>query len=83
MNDEVHRTHCCAGIHGCKYGDDDCPVENKRIAPAYKCQDCEEMRESMVFTPMMIEAIYAAWHGAGVDIAGGNWARFVAMLPRA
>jgi hypothetical protein len=32
-------------------------------------------------TPDMIEAIYAAWHGAGVDIAGGNWARFVGMLP--
>jgi hypothetical protein len=36
-----------------------------------------------VFTPQMIDAIYAAWHGAGVDIAGGNWARFVGMLPRA
>jgi len=36
-----------------------------------------------VFTPRMIEAIYAAWHGAGVDIAGGNWARFVGRLPRA
>jgi hypothetical protein len=36
-----------------------------------------------VFTPQMIEYIYAAWHGAGVDIAGGNWARFVGMLPRA
>jgi hypothetical protein len=35
------------------------------------------------FTAPMIEAIYAAWHGAGVDIAGGNWARFVGMLPRA
>lgn len=31
MNDEVHRTHCCAGIHGCKYMDDDCPVQMKRI----------------------------------------------------
>jgi len=36
-----------------------------------------------VFTQTMIDAIYAAWHGAGVDIAGGNWARFVGMLPRA
>lgn len=27
------------------------------------------------------DAIYAAWHGAGVDIAGGNWQRFVGMLP--
>ncbi len=36
-----------------------------------------------VFTQAMVDAIYAAWHGAGVDIAGGNWARFVGMLPRA
>jgi hypothetical protein len=28
-----------------------------------------------------VDAIYAAWHGAGVDIAGGNWERFVGMLP--
>ena len=35
------------------------------------------------FTPEMVEAVYAAWHGAGVDIAGGNWERFVGMLPRA
>jgi hypothetical protein len=35
-----------------------------------------------VFTPEMIEAIYAAWHGAGVDIAGGDWKRFVGMLPK-
>lgn len=27
------------------------------------------------------DAIYAAWHGAGVDIAGGDWNRFVGMLP--
>ena len=39
--------------------------------------------EEPVFTAEMIEAIYAAWHGAGVDIAGGNWKSFVGMLPRA
>lgn len=31
--------------------------------------------------PAALDAIYAAWHGAGVDIAGGNWKRFVGMLP--
>ena len=34
-----------------------------------------------MFTKQMIDTIYAAWHGAGVDIAGGSWARFVGMLP--
>jgi hypothetical protein len=36
-----------------------------------------------VFTLRMVEAIYAAWHGAGVDIAGGDWRRFVGRLKRA
>lgn len=31
--------------------------------------------------PASMDAIYGAWHGAGVDIAGGNWSRFVGMLP--
>jgi hypothetical protein len=26
----VHDTHCCA-IHGCKYGDDDCPVVSGEV----------------------------------------------------
>ena len=26
----VHRTHCCI-LHGCKYGDDDCPVVSGEI----------------------------------------------------
>jgi len=30
-----------------------------------------------------IESIYAAWHAAGVDISGGDWNRFVAMLEAA
>lgn len=30
-----------------------------------------------------MDAIYAAWHGAGVDIAGGDWARFAGMLAAA
>lgn len=47
MSDEVHRTHCCAGIHGCKYLDDDCPVQMKRIPPQYNCQDCEEARQEL------------------------------------
>ena len=39
-------------------------------------------KQRSCFTPAMMEAIYAAWHGSGVDVAGGNWERFVGMLPR-
>jgi hypothetical protein len=37
--------------------------------------------EWMMKLPPAYDAIYAAWHGAGVDIAGGNWNRFANMLP--
>ncbi len=34
-----HITHCC-GKHGCKYGKDDCPVEQKEYAQKYACEYC-------------------------------------------
>ncbi len=36
----VHNTHCCRR-HGCKYGDNDCPVEFGD-AEGVKCEWCEE-----------------------------------------
>lgn len=30
---------------------------------------------------LTVGSIWAAWHDAGVDISGGNWARFAGMLP--
>lgn len=66
---------------------------NDGLGPcSYKCEAWPECgcapehqanMEEPLFTAAMIEAIYAAWHGAGVDIAGGNWKRFVGMLTRA
>lgn len=35
----VHAGHCCV-IHGCKYGDSDCPVVNKKIKQHYLCEEC-------------------------------------------
>ena len=35
----VHRTHCCIK-HGCKYGDEDCPVTTGEIKQDYECEDC-------------------------------------------
>lgn len=37
----VHRTHCCV-YHGCKYGDEDCPVATKKITQWYPCESCAE-----------------------------------------
>ena len=35
----VHTEHCCV-IHGCKYCDDDCPVETGVKKQSYMCEDC-------------------------------------------
>lgn len=43
----VHRTHCCK-IHGCKYGDPECPVENGAIKQEYPCEDCSPIDEILL-----------------------------------
>ncbi len=35
----VHQTHCCV-LHGCKYGDDDCPVVSGDVEQEYPCEAC-------------------------------------------
>lgn len=35
----VHKTHCCI-LHGCKYGDHDCPVVNAEVRQDYFCETC-------------------------------------------
>jgi len=38
-NPGTHRTHCCI-LHGCKYGNDECPVVSGEIRQDYTCEDC-------------------------------------------
>ncbi len=35
----VHESHCCVK-HGCKYGQDDCPVETGVTKQEYTCETC-------------------------------------------
>ena len=37
--DGVHQSHCCK-LHGCKYGDKDCPIEQGRITQDGPCESC-------------------------------------------
>lgn len=39
----VHESHCCA-VHGCKYGDKDCPVVNRKIPQKYPCEECTDQK---------------------------------------
>ena len=55
-----------------------------------KCPDCKRDQDDCICASptsvpegLTLNAIHAAWHGAGVDIAGGNWKRFVVMLSAA
>jgi len=43
----VHAAHCCAK-HGCKYGDEDCPVFNLLIKQKHPCWDCDDEDKEMV-----------------------------------
>lgn len=45
MHDGVHRTHCCV-LHGCKYGDDNCPVCLGHIEQKYLCEDCSPIHSN-------------------------------------
>jgi hypothetical protein len=39
----VHENHCCSE-HGCKYGDEDCPVVLGLIKQKYPCEDCDDIQ---------------------------------------
>ena len=72
-----------SGDYGYRMGHRDACHAAAELALKAACDEIESMRKDArgKFSAEMIEAIYAAWHGAGVDIAGGNWARFVGVLP--
>lgn len=38
-NKGVHESHCCIR-HGCKYGEEDCPVVSGEIKQLYDCEAC-------------------------------------------
>ena len=38
----VHISHCCK-YHGCKYGDENCPVVKGEVKQTYLCEQCHEI----------------------------------------
>lgn len=45
MNTNVHSEHCCI-IHGCKYVDENCPVEKGLQKQSYPCEVCGDDKTS-------------------------------------
>lgn len=47
MNNKcVHTEHCCQE-HGCKYGDEDCPVVLLIKKQSFPCEECETQQNDM------------------------------------
>lgn len=42
------QSHCCER-HGCKYGYDDCPVENKEVEQDYPCEYCPSLEDIQAY----------------------------------
>lgn len=42
----THAGHCCHK-HGCKYGEDTCPVVLDIVSQKYGCEECEELFEDL------------------------------------
>ncbi len=61
----THQVHCCV-IHGCKYGDKDCPVENKEITQAHNCMDCEDHVGDIAFPKFYRSLMRVAYIGDGL-----------------
>ena len=40
----THITHCCF-MHGCKYGNLECPVTRGKLAQRYPCEFCPDMQD--------------------------------------
>jgi hypothetical protein len=40
----VHMRHCCM-VHGCKYGENECPVVNEIAQQDHPCAECKEQEE--------------------------------------
>lgn len=43
----THVSHCCS-LHGCKYGNEDCPVANGEAEQDYLCEYCPESIDDAV-----------------------------------
>jgi len=66
----VHETHCCKK-HGCKYRDEDCPVELGLIEAIISCEQdtynegCSGMNDPYLNDDFAVERLYNEWKKYG------------------
>ena len=46
--EDAHSSHCCV-IHGCKYGDKNCPVVIGKIKQEYMCEFCDDYNNELKY----------------------------------
>ena len=56
MNVGVHVGHCCKW-HGCKYGDENCPVVTGQVEQTYLCELCDEDIENEEYYRQVLKNI--------------------------
>lgn len=54
MKKDVHTEHCCV-LHGCKYGDEDCPVVTKIKPQSYRCERCDDDGIEVDEVPIVVD----------------------------
>ena len=61
----VHAAHCCKW-HGCKYGDEDCPVVLGQVEQLYTCDFCDDLLEDEEWHRSAVKQIdeIKAWKAA-------------------
>jgi hypothetical protein len=57
INKNVHTEHCCVW-HGCKYGNEDCPVVNHQKSQSFPCETCLFSNEFEGTTPAPVAEPY-------------------------
>ena len=56
MNVSVHASHCCKW-HGCKYGNEDCPVVLGKVKQEYLCKYCDQDLENEEYYRQVLKDI--------------------------
>lgn len=68
----VHEHHCCEQ-HGCKYGNDDCPVYRGNLKQKYLCEFCDDPNiivNKKYFKQLQQDAEFL---GCLLDVGVDNW----------
>lgn len=77
----VHTEHCCKD-HGCKYGDEACPVVNGVKAQSFPCEDCTAVAACTVERPCIPCFSGSGQCAGGVDERAAFEAAYAAEFNR-